>query len=50
MAVQHNPILKTLYQRLRANGQPAKVALTACARKLLIDLSRLSKNPQRSSC
>jgi transposase len=50
VAVQHNPILKALYQRLRANGKPAKVALTACARKLLIYLNSLLKNPHLSSC
>jgi len=50
VAVQHNPILKALYQRLRANGKPAKVALTACARKLLIYLNTLLKNPHLSSC
>jgi transposase len=50
VAVQHNPILKALYLRLRANGKPAKVALTACARKLLIYLNSLLKNPQLSSC
>jgi transposase len=50
VAVQHNPILKALYQRLRAKGKPAKVALTACARKLLIYLNSLLKNPHLSSC
>lgn len=50
VAVQHNPILKALYQRLRANGKPAKVALTACARKLLIYLNGLLKYPHLSSC
>jgi transposase len=32
----HNPLLKALYQRLRAAGKIHKVALVACARKLLI--------------
>jgi transposase len=50
VAVQHNPILKALYQRLRSKGKPAKVALTACARKLLIYLNRLLKNPLLSPC
>ena len=50
VAVQHNPILKALYLRLRANGKPAKVALIACARKLLIHLNCLLKNPLLSSC
>ena len=50
VAVQHNPILKAFYQRLRANGKPAKVALTACARKLLVYLNSLLKYPLLSSC
>lgn len=31
-----NPLLKAFYQRLRANGKPAKLAFTAVARKLLV--------------
>ena len=50
VAVQHNPILKALYLRLRAKGKPSKVALTACARKLLIYLNSLLKNPHLSPC
>ena len=33
--IRFNPVLKTFYQRLRASGKPAKVALVAVARKLL---------------
>ncbi len=44
-ATVHNPILKAFYQRLRANGKPAKVALTAVMRKLTVLLNRLLKNP-----
>jgi transposase len=50
VAVQHNPVLKAHYQQLRAKGKPAKVALVACARKLLIYLNGLLKNPQLSPC
>jgi transposase len=50
VATQHNPILKALYQRLRGKGKPAKVALTACARKLIIYLNALLKTPQLSPC
>jgi transposase len=32
----HNPLLKALYERLRAAGKAHKVALVACARKLMI--------------
>jgi transposase len=35
-AARHNPRLKVLYRRLRAAGKPAKVALIALARKLII--------------
>ena len=45
-ATVHNPILKTFYTRLRAAGKPAKLALTAVMRKLVILLNRLLKNPQ----
>lgn len=39
VAARHNPILRTFYQRLRATGKPAKLALTATMRKLLIVLN-----------
>jgi transposase len=45
-AATYNPILKTFYQRLRAKGKPAKVALTAVARKLVVLLNLLLKNPK----
>ena len=35
-AIRFNPDLKTLYDRLRAKGKPAKVALVAVMRKLII--------------
>jgi transposase len=50
VATQHNPILKAFYQRLRAKGKPAKVALTASARKLLLYLNSLLKTPPLSPC
>ena len=50
VATQHNPILKAFYQRLRAKGKPAKVALTATARKLLIHLNSLLKPTLLSPC
>src|SRR6266576_3830357 len=39
VAARHNPILRGFYLRLRAAGKPAKVALTATMRKLLIVLN-----------
>ena len=44
-AIRHNVILREFYQRLRLNGKPAKVALTAVMRKLTVLLNRLLKNP-----
>lgn len=32
---KYNPVLQALYNRIRAKGRPAKVALIACMRKLL---------------
>ena len=34
-AIQHNPVIKAFYSRLRAAGKPRKVAQCAAARKLL---------------
>lgn len=50
VAVQHNPVLKAHYLHLRAKGKPAKVALVACARKLLIYLNCLLKAPLLLPC
>jgi transposase len=50
VATQHNPILKAFYQRLRAQGKPAKVALIATARKLLIHLNCLLKTSPLPAC
>jgi transposase len=36
VAIQHNPLLKTLYDRLLQNGKLKKVALCAVMRKLLV--------------
>jgi len=44
-AAHFNPILKTFYQRLLAQKKPAKVALTAVMRKLLVYLNALLKTP-----
>ena len=44
-AVRHDRIFKEFYTRLRAAGKPAKVALTAVMRKLIILMNRLLKNP-----
>lgn len=41
VGVRHNAALKQFYQRLRAAGKPAKVALVACMRKLLCILNSM---------
>jgi transposase len=47
VAARHNPILRSFYQRLRNAGKPAKLALTATMRKLLIVLNS-SLKPQQN--
>jgi transposase len=43
VAARHNPVLRVFYLRLRSAGKPAKVALTAAMRKLLIALNSALK-------
>jgi len=47
-ASRTNPILKPFYDRLIAKGKPAKVALTAVMRKLVILMNHVLKNPSFS--
>lgn len=44
-ATLHNPLIKAYYKKLRAKGKPAKVALTAVMRKLLLHLNSALKLP-----
>lgn len=44
VAVRHNPVIKVLFDRLIATGKPWKVAVTACARKLLTILNAILKS------
>jgi transposase len=44
VAVRDNPVLKACDERLRAIGNAAKVALTACMRKLLTILTAMVKH------
>jgi transposase len=44
VASKCNPVIRTFYQRLRAAGKPAKVALTACMRKLLTILNAIARS------
>jgi transposase len=43
-AIRRNPAIAAFYQRLRANGRPAKVALTAAMRKLLTILNAMVRD------
>jgi len=40
-ATRHNPTIRAFYERLRACGKPAKLALTACMRKLIVILNAM---------
>ena len=44
-ASRSNPLLKAFYDRLIAAGKPAKLALTAVMRKLVLLMNQLIKNP-----
>jgi transposase len=39
-----NPVIREFYLRLRLARKPAKVALVACMRKLLVILNAMVKN------
>jgi len=39
-----NPVIRAFYQRLRLAGKPAKVALVACMRKILVILNAMIMN------
>ena len=43
VGARHNPVLRPYYRRMRSAGKPAKVALIACMRKLLIILNSMLK-------
>lgn len=47
VATGWNPVIRACYQRLRAAGKPAKVALVACMRKLLIILNAMVRTNTR---
>jgi transposase len=44
VAAKFNPVIRAFYQRLRTAGKPAKVALTACMRKLLTILNAMARS------
>ena len=45
VAARYNPVLRPFYQRLRATGKPAKLALVALMRKLAELANLLLKSP-----
>lgn len=45
-ASRYNPTLRAFYQRLRAAGKPAKVAIVAVMHKLLVHLNAMIKHHQ----
>ncbi len=44
VGARRNPMIKVFYERLLASGKPAKVALTACMRKLLTILNAMVRD------
>lgn len=46
VAVRHHPVLKAFYGRRIAAGKPPKLALIACARKLLVLLNAMLRTEQ----
>ncbi len=45
-AIQHNPVIRALYQRLTQAGKHHYVAITACMRKILVILNAMLKSNQ----
>ena len=41
VAIRHNPVMKCYAEKLRRNGKPAKVAITAVMRKLIVTLNAM---------
>jgi transposase len=43
VGARHNPVIRAFYQRLRERGKPPKLALIACAHKLLTILNSMAR-------
>ena len=43
VGIRHNPIIRAFYLRLRQRGKPSKLALIACAHKLLTILNSMAR-------
>ncbi len=46
-ATKWNPVIRTFYLRLRAQGKPPKVAMVACMRKLLTILNAMIRDRRK---
>jgi len=44
VAIQHNPVIRTFYQRLVSEGKPKMTAVVASMRKLIIIMNTMLKN------
>lgn len=43
-AIQHNPVIRSFYQRLLARGKNRKVAVVACMRKMIVLLNAMVRD------
>ena len=43
-AIRCNPVIRSMYERLRIAGKPAKVAIVACMRKLIVMLNAMLRS------
>jgi len=43
-AIQCNPVFKSLYQRLVADGKAKKTAIIACVRKMIVILNSMIRD------
>lgn len=46
VAMRHNSVIKTFYERLVQRGKSKKLALTACVRKMLVILNAMVRDKQ----
>jgi transposase len=44
VAIRHNPIIKSFYERLVERGKPKKLAITACVHKMLVILNAMVRD------
>jgi transposase len=44
VAIQHNPVMRLFANKLRRNGKPGKVVITAVMRKLIVTLNAILRS------